>query len=348
MVEAHLRVQGRPLVRIGCDVDVPLIGAIAFGLIDRGTNVIQVRPISLCVLNCIFCSTDAGPKSRYRQAEYIIDLDLLVEWFKEIAKFKGDGIEAHIDTVGDPLLYNKIVDLVHELKNIREVKVVSMQSHAPTLTEKLADKLDAAGLDRLNLSIDSLDPNLAKYLQGTEWYNAKRVMEVAEYIVKNTRIDLLLAPILLPGLNDHEIPKIIEWGLKIGVGKKWPPFGIQKFIRHKYGRKPKGVRDMSWREFYNYLRQLEKKYNVKLVCTPRDFGIHYKPIIPYRFKVNERVRVKTIAPGWLKGEVLAIPLGRVCDRVITVVNASNIPLESKITVRIIANKHNIYLAEPIA
>lgn len=348
MVEYHLRVQGRPLVRIGCDIDTPLVGAIAFGLIDRGTNVIQVRPISLCVLNCIFCSTDAGPKSRYRQAEYTVDLDLLIEWFKVIAKFKGDGVEAHIDTVGDPLLYSRIVDLVHELKSIREVKVVSMQSHAPTLTEKLADKLDAAGLDRLNLSIDSLDPNLAKYLQGTEWYNAERVMEVAEYIVENTRIDLLLAPILLPGLNDHEIPKIIEWGLRIGVGKKWPPFGIQKFIKHKYGRKPKGVKSMSWREFYNYLKQLEKKYNVKLVCTPKDFGIHYKPVIPYRFKVSERIRVKTIAPGWLKGEVLAVPLGRICDRVITVVNASNIPLESKITVRIVANKHNIYLAEPIA
>jgi uncharacterized Fe-S cluster-containing radical SAM superfamily enzyme len=40
---------------------IPLVGHIAFGVIDRGTNIIQVRPTSLCNLNCIFCSVDAGP-----------------------------------------------------------------------------------------------------------------------------------------------------------------------------------------------------------------------------------------------------------------------------------------------
>jgi len=43
--------------------DIPLFGCIAFGIIDRGTNVLQVRPISECPLACIFCSTDAGPYS---------------------------------------------------------------------------------------------------------------------------------------------------------------------------------------------------------------------------------------------------------------------------------------------
>ncbi len=347
MVEYKIRLQGRPLVRIGYDLDIPLVGAISFGLIDRGTNIIQVRPVSFCVLNCIFCSTDAGPKSKCRQAEYIVDLDILIEWFKVLVKYKGGNIEAHIDTVGDPLLYNKIVDLVHELKSTKGVRVVSMQSHAPTLTEKLADKLNAAGLDRLNLSIDALDLNLAKYLQGTQWYNVNRVMEVTEYIVKNTRIDVLLAPVLLPGINDQELPKIIEWGLRIGVGKKWPPFGIQKYLKHKYGRKPKGIKSMSWKEFYNYLRNLERKYNVKLINDLSDFGVEHKPMIPLRFRVNERVRVKVVAPGWLRGEKLCIPLSKGGDRVITLINADDIPLGAKVTARIIANKHNIYLAEPL-
>ena len=82
--------------------EIPLLGCIAFGIIDRGTNLLQIRPISTCPLSCIFCSTDAGPKSRIRQSEYIVPLDYIVEEFKRIVKFKGAfRIEAHIDTVGD-------------------------------------------------------------------------------------------------------------------------------------------------------------------------------------------------------------------------------------------------------
>ena len=36
--------------------DIPLIGHIAFGIIDRGTNLLQIRATSFCALSCIFCS----------------------------------------------------------------------------------------------------------------------------------------------------------------------------------------------------------------------------------------------------------------------------------------------------
>ncbi|MBT4440771.1 hypothetical protein HOC98_01565, partial [archaeon] len=45
--------------------DIPLMGCIAFGIIDRGTNLLQVRATSMCNLNCVFCSTDSGPFSQY-------------------------------------------------------------------------------------------------------------------------------------------------------------------------------------------------------------------------------------------------------------------------------------------
>ncbi|MFP3179020.1 MAG: radical SAM protein, partial [Thermocladium sp.] len=38
------------------DERYPLVGSLAFGIIDRGTNVIEVRPTSICSLSCIFCS----------------------------------------------------------------------------------------------------------------------------------------------------------------------------------------------------------------------------------------------------------------------------------------------------
>jgi len=341
-----IKLQGRGFVRVGYDVDLPLVGAIAFGIIDRGTNLIQVRPNSYCILNCIFCSTDAGPHSTWRKTEYYVSLDLMIDWVKIIAKFKGKGIEAHIDTVGDPLLYDKLPNLIHELKSIPEVSIVSLQTHGSTLTYKLADRLAAAGLDRINLSIDTLDPEKARYLQGVKYYNVERVMEVTEYIVRSTPVDVLLAPLLLPGINDDDIPKIIEWGLRIGVGKKYPPFGIQIYLRHKHGRKPKNIKRMTWSKFYALLRRWEKKFNVKLVLNTRDFGIVKREIIPIAYRVGEKVKVKIVAPGWLKREWLAIPL-KGPERAITVImDDEHNYLETKINVKIISNKHNIYLARP--
>jgi len=112
------------------DSSIPLVGCIAFGLIDRGTNLIQVRPISTCPLSCIFCSTNAGPKSKIRQTEYIVPLDYLVEEFDKLVAFKGRRkIEAHIDTVGDPITYPHIVELVSRLSQIEGVEVVSLLKH---------------------------------------------------------------------------------------------------------------------------------------------------------------------------------------------------------------------------
>ncbi len=50
----------RELVYVTRESGLPLIGHTAFGLIDRGTNLIQVRPVSGCNLNCIFWQRRRG------------------------------------------------------------------------------------------------------------------------------------------------------------------------------------------------------------------------------------------------------------------------------------------------
>ena len=333
----------RQIFRVG--EDIPLVGSIAFGLIDRGTNIIQVRPSTVCPLSCVFCSTDAGPKSRNRQTEYLVELECLVDWFRRVASFKGGNIEAHIDTVGDPLTYPRIVELVQALSQIEGVKVVSMQNRGYLLSERLAEELSEAGLSRMNLSIDSLDPDLARRLADTPTYDVDKVVGLAEHIVKNTRMDLLIAPVWVPGLNDEEIPKIIEFALRIGAGRRWPPLGIQRFESHKRGRKPPRVRPQSWNEFYRKLRMLEEKFKVKLIISREDFGITAKPMLPAPYKVGQKLRVLTVGPGWLKEETLAVTKDRL--RCLTVVGFKEPPPPgSELIVKIIRNKHNILLAEP--
>ena len=307
---------------------------------------IQVRPTSLCVLSCVFCSTNAGPKSKIRQTEYTVPLDYLIEEMDKIVEYKGrHGIEAHIDTVGDSFTYPHLAELVHQLNQIKGVETVSLQTHGALFNEKILDELSSAGLTRINLSIDALNPELARRLTDTDWYDVTRVMKLAEYIVENTRIDLLVAPVWVPGWNDEEIPKIIRWTIDLGAGKRFPPLGIQKYEVHKHGRKPKGMHYVSWRDFRRKLEEWENLFQTKLRLNREDFGIHKRQMLPIPYRRFETIRVKTVAPGWLKHEKLAVAPNN--DRAITLVNAEHIPIGSKIKARILTNKHNIYLAEPL-
>ncbi|MCZ7405711.1 MAG: radical SAM protein [Candidatus Methanoperedens sp.] len=321
--------------------DIPLFGCIAFGIIDRGTNVLQLRPYSECPLSCVFCSTDAGPRSGRRISEYMVDLAQLLSAFEWAASYKEiDDIEAHIDTVGEPAMYPELVELVGGLSANSRVNIVSMQTNGTLLTTGLIDALDKAGLSRINMSIESLDPELAKRIAGTDSYDLEKVLKSAEYIARNTNIDLLIAPVWLPGINDAEIPKLIEFALSIGAGKKWPALGIQKFLPHKYGRKP-DIRAMNWENFYSRLREWEKIYDTKLILAPQDFGSHEGTPLPRVFKRHEKVKVKVAGPGWMKGEKLAVAR----DRVLTIVDADKVPVGAEVYVRRERVVDGIYVAK---
>jgi len=333
-------VDKRPLFKIDRDSGIPLIGSIAFGLIDRGTNIIQVRPITGCPLNCIFCSIDEGPNSRTRWARYYVELDYLLEWFKWLVKLKGGkGIEAHIDCAGEPTLYPELVDLVQALREVEGVEVISMQTHGTLLNERKIDELEDAGMSRINLSIDSMDPDKAKLLSGSQSYDLSKILGLAEYIA-SSKIDLMIAPVWVPGYNDEDIPKIIEFALKIGAGKKWPPLGIQKYEAHKRGRKP--VKSWPYSLFYEKLRALERRYNVKLRITKRDFNVHPLPTPPIPFEKGEAIKVKIVGPGWLYDEALGVSRGRA----VTLVGLPYFKEGIEVKAIVKSVKHNIIVAKP--
>jgi uncharacterized Fe-S cluster-containing radical SAM superfamily enzyme len=146
-------------------------------------------------------------------------------------------------------------------------------------------------------------------LAGTNLYDVGHVMEIARGIAAS-RIDLLLAPVWVPGFNDDEIPKIIEFGLEIGAGKRYPAFGIQNYVRYQFGKKVRG-RPMKFGEFFRRLDELGQRYGMDLKLTPADFNIHKAPALPKVFKKGERLRLKLVAPGRVFGEMLAADRGRV-------------------------------------
>ncbi len=326
----------RNLLYITRELGIPLLGHAAFGLIDRGTNLIQVRPITGCNLNCIFCSVDEGRRSRTKANDFIVDPDYLVDAYRRLAEFKGDGVEAHIDGQAEPFLYPYLPELARGLKEVHETAVVSVQTNGTLLNERLIDRLEGI-IDRINLSVSSLNPERAEKIYGVR-YPVEKVRRVAEYIA-DSRIDLLIAPVWLPGINDEDIREIIEFALEIGAGKRWPPLGIQKYIPYKGGRKVKRV--VSFKLFYEKLRELEDEYGVKLVLSPKDFGIERRRRYPSKIRKGDVYSARIVADGRGFGERIAV----VGDRVVTVLTDRDVG--EHVRFRIVRAKDGIYLGEEV-
>lgn len=329
------RITGRELVFVTKESGIPLLGHSAFGIIDRGTNLLQVRCISGCNLNCIFCSVDEGRKSRTRKTDYIVDPDYMVEKLKEIVDFKGGNVEIHLDAQGEPALYPYLEQFVEEVSKIKGVSVVSMQTNGIPLNEQRISELEGK-MTRINLSISALSEETARKLHGA--YPLKKVIEIAE-IIANSKIDLLIAPVWVPKYNDEEIPRIIEFALEIGAGKKFPPLGIQKYIPYRFGRKV--GKAISFKEFYSKLAELEKEFGVKLILKPEDFGIERRQSIPNPFKKGEICVGKVVAEGRMFGEKLCVAKNR------SVAVISDAKIGETIKFEVIRNDHGIIVGKEI-
>jgi uncharacterized Fe-S cluster-containing radical SAM superfamily enzyme len=343
-LKRYAKIYGRDVFVI--DKPIPLVGHIAFGIVDRGTNVLQVRPSTLCFHSCIYCSVDAGPESRWRRSEYIVEKNWLIRWVKEVAEFKGENIEVLLDGVGEPLTHPSIVEIIREIRKVPNVKSVALETHGGSLSKKLLEALSRAGLSRINLSIDTLDPSKARILTGSSWYDVRKIIKVVEWAFTNTDLDFILTPVVLPGINEDDMEELIEWAKSLGLGKKvgWPTgVLIQKFEVHKFGRKVEWVREWTWGKFYRWLTELERRTKYRLIVRPEEIGMKRSRSLPKPFKTGDRVPLIVLGKGWLKGELLAVDA--LHRRVVTLIYLKGTISEgSRVVARIIRDKDNIFIA----
>ena len=325
-------ISGKKTIYIHKNSGIPLIGSNSFGIVDRNTSIIDVRPITSCNLNCIFCSVDAGLSSR-NQVDFVVEREYLVEEFKKLVDFKGCDVEVHLGTQGEPLLYAEIIELIKDLSSIKKVKTISMDTNGTLLTEELVDKLAEAGLTRINLSLNAMDKNLARKLAGCN-YDIEKIKKIASYAAK--KIELAIAPVLVPGFNDDEIKKLIEFAKKLKSNRRGYFIGIQNFLNYRFGRNP--CKQMSWDKFYLMMKDLEKKTNTKLILGPEDFNIQKTKKLPKPFKKGQIIKAEILCPGRLKNEMLAVASNRVIS----------IPTCFKkgiVKIRITRTKHNIFMGK---
>ena len=285
----------------------PLIGLRRFGIIESDSNCIELRPITGCNLQCIYCSVDEGPKTG--KIEYVVDKDLLVNEFKKLAKLKTGDLYVHISAMGDPTLYPKLVELISDISKVDKVKIVTIGTNGLLLNKDYVDCLVDAGLNRINISINAIDSQLARKIAGVDAYDIERIKEQCKYIV--TKIDLIIAPTLLHGINDEEIGKIIEFALGLEkIAKKHGKnvrIGIQNFLNYKGGRN--AAEQWDWKEFYKFMHELENKYKIKLVNPDLGFEIKSDKVLKKPHKKGDLVVVERFNEelGFLGERLINIP-----------------------------------------
>jgi cyclic pyranopterin phosphate synthase len=129
----------------------------------------------------------------------------LIELTRMARAFVDLGVEKIRLTGGEPLLRHDLPDLVRALKTEAGIRDLALTTNG-WLLEKMAPALRTAGLDRLNVSVDSLDPLTAGRLNG-QGFDIKRVMlgiDVAAALGFPIKINCVVQR----GINDEEIPEL--------------------------------------------------------------------------------------------------------------------------------------------
>ena len=181
-------------------------------MIDGYGRVIDHLRLSLtdhCNLACRYCvPDDAGPRT---SAVGGIDEEFAFQTVRWLAR--RHGIRCLRLTGGEPLLYRPLLPLIERLVGLNTLCSLTLTTNGQALSA-LASRLRDAGLARVNISLDTLDPRrFARLTRGGDLRHTLKGIEAA--------VDAGLTPVKVNvvvqrGVNDDELPRIARWGLSRG------------------------------------------------------------------------------------------------------------------------------------
>jgi cyclic pyranopterin phosphate synthase len=172
----------------------------------RRIDYLRVSLTDRCNMRCVYCMPAVGMQFAPRP-ELLTNEELLLA----LRAAASAGFRKLRLTGGEPLLRHGIVDLVREMKAIPGIEHIAMTTNALRL-RKLAPELKAAGLDRVNISIDSLDPQ--KFRQMTRGGSLDEVWAGIEAASAAGLEPIKLNAVVVRGMNDDEVIRLAELTLR--------------------------------------------------------------------------------------------------------------------------------------
>lgn len=135
----------------------------------RSIDYLRISITDRCNLRCIYCMPEKGIDAL--PMEDILTFEEIVRFTKMAAEY---GITHVRITGGEPLVRLGVADLIADIKKIEGINDISLTTNG-ILLKKYAQELKDAGLNRLNISLDTLDPEI--YHKITRWGNIEDVFE---------------------------------------------------------------------------------------------------------------------------------------------------------------------------
>ena len=175
---------------------------------DRFGRMINYLRISLtdkCNLRCVYCMAEDMVFRPNRELTQPDELRILVNVFADLGfkKFRLTG--------GEPTVHPHIVDICDFIAHTPGVKSLSMTTNGVLLKE-LAQPLANAGLQRVNISIDTLDP--VRFKKITRWGKLDQVWEGIEAAERAGLTPIKLNAVVARGFNDQDVTELSKLTLE--------------------------------------------------------------------------------------------------------------------------------------
>ncbi len=170
----------------------------------RGINYLRVSVTDRCDLRCVYCMAE---DMTFLPKREILSLE-------EIDRLSGAFIALGTDKIrltgGEPLVRKGVMTLVRSLGarigagGLRELTITTNG----TQLAKMADELFAAGVRRINVSMDTLDP--AAFAAMTRWGRIEQVLD-GIFAAKAAGLAIKINAVALKGVNEDEFDRMVAW-----------------------------------------------------------------------------------------------------------------------------------------
>ena len=181
-------------------------------LIDNHNRIHNYLRISLtdkCNLNCTYCNPNGIGSNKFAKSDLLTNDELIrvIKIFIEYFEFKKIRL-----TGGEPLARKNILDLFDKIAKIKSQNQfdLGITTNGTFLADKLKN-LKEFGLDKLNISLDTLDRSKYKSITGSD-----KLTEVLQSIQKAKSLGfspIKINTVIMKGVNDDEIHDMVQFAI---------------------------------------------------------------------------------------------------------------------------------------
>ncbi|PJG59751.1 GTP 3',8-cyclase MoaA [Aeromonas cavernicola] len=166
---------------------------------------LRLSVTDVCNFRCTYCLPDGyhPPQGKVRNAFLSID-----EIRRVVTGFAAMGTRKVRLTGGEPSLRRDFTAIIDTVANIPEIEKVAMTTNGYRLKERAREWFNA-GLNAINVSVDSLDPRQFHQITGEN--KLAEIMEGIDAALGAGFTSIKINAVLLKGLNDYQLEAFLAW-----------------------------------------------------------------------------------------------------------------------------------------